>query len=103
MSLIYILNVYVPRVFMKLCTFLKSQLESVRRATRETLQKIMLALGPKYLHVLLSEMTPLLNRGFQVHVLVYTVHAVLNCLQEVYQPNDINGILLTVLHVSEFI
>lgn len=85
---------------MKLCTFLRSQLESVRRVTRETLQKIMLALGPQYLSLLLEEMSPLLSRGFQVHVLVYTVHAVLVCLKDKYQPNDIDKILLSVLDVS---
>lgn len=89
------------RVFMKLCTFLKSQLESVRRVTRETLQKIMLALGPDYLDTLLGEMTSLLNKGFQVHVLVYTIHGVLNCLKEMYKPGDVNKVLLTVLQICK--
>jgi U3 small nucleolar RNA-associated protein 20 len=86
---------------MKLCTFLKSHLESVRRVTRETLQKIMQALGPEYLPVLLGEMTPLLNRGFHVHVLVFTVHAVLGCLKETYRPTDIDKVLLTVLQLCQ--
>lgn len=85
---------------MKACTFLKSHLESVRRVTRETLQNILITLGPNYLQMLLSEMVPLLNRGFQIHVLVYTIHAVLCCLKDVYKPGDINGVLITVLHVS---
>lgn len=100
MKCISICLVFMYRVFMKMCTFLKSHLESVRRITRETLQKIMLALGPEYLRILLGVMTPLLNRGYQVHVLVYTIHGVLNCLKEMYKPGDINKILLTVLHVS---
>ncbi|RZB39164.1 small subunit processome component 20 -like, partial [Asbolus verrucosus] len=96
-----ILEANLPGIFMKLCTFLKSHLESVRRVTRETLQKIMQTLGPDYLHLLLGEMIPLLNRGFQVHVLVFTIHAVLNCLKEFYKPTDIDRILLTVLQLCE--
>lgn len=87
-------------VFIKMCTFLRSHLESVRRIARETLQKIMLTLSPKYLNVLFEVMTPLLSRGYQVHVLVFTVHGVLNCLKEVYEPRDIDIVLLTVLNVS---
>ncbi|XP_050316163.1 small subunit processome component 20 homolog [Anthonomus grandis grandis] len=92
-----ILDANLPRIFLKLCTFLKSHLESVRRVARETLQKIMLTLGPKYLGMLLGEINPLMNRGFQVHVLVFTVHGVLNCLKGLYQPGDIDAVLLTVL------
>ncbi|XP_056635303.1 small subunit processome component 20 homolog isoform X1 [Diorhabda sublineata] len=94
-----ILKQNIPGVFMKACSFLKSHLESVRRVARETLQNIMLTLGPKYLDSLLSEMAPLLGRGFQVHVLVYTLHGVLNCLKDHYQPTDLDKILLTVLNL----
>ncbi|KAJ8922426.1 hypothetical protein NQ315_004372 [Exocentrus adspersus] len=96
---VQILEANISGVFLKLCTFLKSQLDSVRRTARETLQKIMLTLGPKYLSLLLAEMTPLLSRGFQVHVLVYTVHAVLRYLKDMYQPGDIDKILLPVLNL----
>lgn len=84
---------------MKLCSFLKSPLDSVRRVTRETFQKIMQGLGPDYLGLLLSEMASLLTRGFHVHVLVFTVHGVLNCLKDMYKPTDIDKILLTVTNV----
>lgn len=86
---------------MKLCTFLKSQLESVRRAARETLQKIMLTIGPKYFGVLLEEIIPLMTRGYQVHVLVYTIHSVLTTLKKLFEPGDIDNVLLTVLDVRK--
>ncbi|KAK9881414.1 hypothetical protein WA026_016304 [Henosepilachna vigintioctopunctata] len=92
-----ILEHNLPRIFMKTCTFLKSHLESVRKAARETLQNMMLTLGPTYLDLLLTEMLPLLQRGFQAHVLVFTVHGVLNCLKNHYRPHDIDKVLLTVL------
>uniref|UniRef100_A0A6P7FQB3 Small subunit processome component 20 homolog n=1 Tax=Diabrotica virgifera virgifera TaxID=50390 RepID=A0A6P7FQB3_DIAVI len=92
-----ILEQNLPGVFMKACTFLRSHLESVRKVAKETLQKIMITLGPKYLSLLIGEMSPLLGRGYQVHVLVFTIHGVLSCLKEYYKPSDIDQILLTVL------
>lgn len=75
-------------------------MESVRRTTREMLQKIILALGPSYLDMLLDHMVTLLSRGFEVHVLVFTVHGILLCLKEQYRPRDLDKVLLTVLQVD---
>jgi U3 small nucleolar RNA-associated protein 20 len=86
---------------MKLCTFLKSRLESIRRVTRETLQKIMLTLGPKYLGTLLHEMSAMLTRGYQVHVLIFTVHAVLVSLKDLFQPGDVDCNLQSILEASD--
>ncbi|KYN05358.1 Small subunit processome component 20 like protein [Cyphomyrmex costatus] len=96
-----LLDTNLPGIFMKLCTFLKSRMESVRRATREILQKIMITLGPKYLHYLLKELNTLLTKGFQVHVLVYTVQAVLLALKPYYQKMDINNNLQSILSVCK--
>lgn len=87
-------------VFMKLCTFLKSRLESVRRVTRETLQNIMVTLGTSYMSMLLNEMTALLTQGFQVHVLIYTIHAILVSLRELFEKGHMDGCLPYILEVS---
>ena len=94
-----ILDANLPGVFIKTCTFLKSELESVRKVTRETLQKIMNTLGPEYLGLLLEEMTTLLPQGYQVHVLVYTMHAILSCLRDKYKPSHIDSILSVAVKV----
>ncbi|KAL6263531.1 hypothetical protein P5V15_006320 [Pogonomyrmex californicus] len=96
-----VLDANLPGIFMKLCTFLKSRMESVRRATREILQKIMITLGPKYLHHLLKELNTLLTKGFQVHVLAYTVQAVLLALKPYFQEFDINNNLQSILSVCK--
>ncbi|KAJ8667479.1 hypothetical protein QAD02_009142 [Eretmocerus hayati] len=88
-------------IFMKICTFLKSRLESVRRTTREILQKIMVALGPDYLHHLLKEMNALLTRGYQVHVLVFTLHAVLVTLKPYFKPEHMRKNLSTILSMCK--
>lgn len=87
-------------VFMKLCTFLKSRLESVRRVTRETLQNIMVTLGTSYMSMLLNEMTALLTQGFQVHVLIYTIHAIFVSLSECFEPGHMDSCLPYILEVS---
>ncbi|XP_048263672.1 small subunit processome component 20 homolog isoform X2 [Bombus terrestris] len=97
----HILDTNLPGIFMKLCTFLKSRLESVRRVTREILQKIMITLGPKYLHHLLREMNTLLTKGFQVHVLAFTVQSVLVALKPYFQKFDINENLQSILSVCK--
>uniref|UniRef100_A0A0C9R5L4 UTP20 protein n=1 Tax=Fopius arisanus TaxID=64838 RepID=A0A0C9R5L4_9HYME len=96
-----ILDKNLPGIFMKLCTFLKSRLESVRRATREILQKIMITLGPDYLHHLLREMNSLLTRGFQIHVLAYTIHAVLISMKPFFKETHVNENLQSILQVCK--
>lgn len=85
---------------MKLCTFLKSRMGSIRRTTRQTLKEIMTTLGPKYLHYLLKEMNTLLTKGFQVHVLAYTVQSVLAVLKPYFKEFDIDHNLQSILSVS---
>lgn len=96
-----ILNENLPGIFMKLCTFLKSRLQSVRIATREILQKIMLTLGPDYLHILLKEMNSLLTKGFQIHVLAFTMHAVLMTLKPLFKPEHMIINLQSILQVCK--
>lgn len=89
----------LPGIFMKICTFLKSPLKSVRMMSRDILRKIMLSLGPTYLQLLLDQLTSLLTRGFQVHVLVVTVHNILDALKNQLKPGDLDKSLQSLLAV----
>lgn len=89
----------LPGIFMKICTFLKSPLKSVRMMSRDILRKIMLTLGPSYLQLLLDQLTSLLTRGFQVHVLVVTVHNILDALKNQLKPGDLDKSLQSLLSV----
>ncbi|CAH1392234.1 unnamed protein product [Nezara viridula] len=89
----------LPGVLLKLCNLLKSHGESVRRTARSTLQTVMASLGPKYLHMLLSELASLLTRGFQVHVLAFTVHSVLQALGPLYTKGDLDDCIHKTLEV----
>lgn len=79
--------------------FLRSPLISVRRVTRDILKNIMLSVGAKYLDILLTHMTGLLTRGFQVHVLTITVHSVLDALKATLKRGIIDKSLQNVLDV----
>lgn len=85
---------------MKVCTFLRSPLKSVRMLTRDILKKIMLCLGSKYLPLLMDHLQNLLTRGFQVHVLSVTVHGVLEALRNCLLPADIEACLHNLLEVA---
>lgn len=85
---------------MRLCVFLKSRLDSVRRVTRDTLQNIMIALGAKYLPQLIEVITALLTKGFHARVLVFSLHSVLVALKELFQPGHIDTCIPSLLKVS---
>lgn len=87
------------RIIIKLCSFLKSPLKQVRITARDIVKKIMLTVGTSYLGVLLEHLTLLLTRGFQVHVLVATIHTVLDALKSEFKPGDLNENLHYILDV----
>ncbi|KAF6203330.1 hypothetical protein GE061_003748 [Apolygus lucorum] len=93
------LDVNLPGIFMKLCTFLKSRLESVRKVTRETLQTILVSLGPDYLPTLVREMKGLLTRGYQIHVLVYSIHSVLVPLEPHFQKGQLDKCAHSIIEI----
>ncbi|OQR74782.1 small subunit processome component 20-like [Tropilaelaps mercedesae] len=80
----------LPSVLLRVIVFLKSRLLPVREAARSALVKIIAILGPCYLKYMIREMRSLLNRGFQLHVLSFTVHAVLETARPQMQPGDLD-------------
>lgn len=72
-------------MFSKVVTFLKSRCNSVRETARETLIEMMVSLGPEHLSALVDAASPVLQRGYQVHVYIFTMHALLVKLGEVGQ------------------
>lgn len=79
--------------------FLKSPLRSVRMVTRDILKNIMLTVGSKYLDTLLHQMTSLLTRGFQVHVLTVTVYSILDALKQTFKAGEIDRNMQSILAV----
>ncbi|KAK0145461.1 Small subunit processome component 20 [Merluccius polli] len=76
----HVMEANLPGILLKVCVLLRNRYEEVREVVRGTLVKIMETLGPRYMLYLLQEMQSVLNRGYQVHVLTYTVYQLLAAL-----------------------
>ncbi|XP_023944634.2 small subunit processome component 20 homolog [Bicyclus anynana] len=94
-----ILKHQLPGIIIKLCSFLKSPLKQIRSTARDIVKKIMLTVGTSYLGILLEHLTLLLTRGFQVHVLVATIHTVLDALKSDFKPDEMNENLEYIIDV----
>ncbi|ORZ39335.1 armadillo-type protein [Catenaria anguillulae PL171] len=70
-------NVEIPSLLTKLAQLLRARLQATRNVTRTTLIKIIQLLGTRYLYFMIKELRGALLRGYQMHVLGYTVHAIL--------------------------
>ncbi|OZJ06555.1 hypothetical protein BZG36_00549 [Bifiguratus adelaidae] len=67
----------LPSVLTTVCQVLKSRQQEARDVTRETLLKIVAFLGPDYFSFVLKEMRSALLRGYQLHVLGFTLNSLL--------------------------
>ncbi|XP_063380914.1 small subunit processome component 20 homolog isoform X2 [Cydia fagiglandana] len=94
-----VLRHQLPGIIIKLCSFLKSPLKQVRITARDIVKKIMVTIGTAYIGILLEHLTLLLTRGFQVHVLVATIHSVLDALKTDFKPGELNNNLDYILDV----
>ncbi|KAG8138018.1 hypothetical protein E2320_003952 [Naja naja] len=70
----------LPGILLKVCSLLRNRAQEIRDVARNTLMKIIEALGPQYLQYVLKEMVSILVTGYQVHVLTFTVHLLMKSL-----------------------
>ncbi|KAI9754122.1 MAG: hypothetical protein M4579_004844 [Chaenotheca gracillima] len=67
----------LPAVLTDLSHILRSRAQESRDMTRKTLSEIVSLLGPSCLGFVVKELKGALSRGYQLHVLSYTVHSIL--------------------------
>lgn len=91
----------LPGVLMDICSILRSKSQDTRDTTRKTLSDIATLVGPAYFGFILKELRTALPRGYQLHVLSYTMHSILVHLVPTIKPgaidycvNDITSIIL---------
>ncbi|XP_052896800.1 small subunit processome component 20 homolog [Anopheles moucheti] len=90
----------LPKLIIKVITFLKSRLKLARVQARNTLAHITLELGPSYISFVLQNLLAMLTRGFQRHVLTFTVHTIIERAQKHLAGGSVlENILQTVLHI----
>ncbi|KAA8580001.1 hypothetical protein FQN60_005536 [Etheostoma spectabile] len=69
---------------------MQNRFQEIRDVARGTLVKIIETLGCKYLQYLLKEMQGLLAKGYQVHVLTFTVYQLLSVLSPTLKSGDLD-------------
>uniref|UniRef100_A0A182M7T1 Uncharacterized protein n=1 Tax=Anopheles culicifacies TaxID=139723 RepID=A0A182M7T1_9DIPT len=94
------IEVNLPKLIIKVITFLKSRLKLARVQARNTLAHITLELGPSYISFVLQNLLAMLTRGFQRHVLTFTVHTIIERAQKHLAGGSVlENIMQTVLHI----
>lgn len=86
-------------VLTDICHILRSKAWEAREMTRDTLVKIAVLLGPSHFGFILKELRGALTRGYQLHVLSYTVHSILVATVPHFAPGDLNHCLSAVVNV----
>jgi len=96
---------HIPGILAKIASFLKSKLIEVRIAARTTLNCIAEILGPRFVSFIIQDLSCVLTRGYQVHVLNFSVHELLltmmrkNLLQPGHLDTAIN--MITEMSINE--
>ncbi|KAL8659571.1 MAG: hypothetical protein Q9226_000352 [Calogaya cf. arnoldii] len=67
----------LPPILTDVCNILRSRAQESRDLTRKTLMDIADVVGPSYFGFIIKELRRALARGYQLHVLSYTVHSLL--------------------------
>ncbi|KAF9352647.1 U3 snoRNP protein [Mortierella sp. AD094] len=93
------LRTNLPGLLTSVCQILKSRQQEARDTTRDTLIKITMFLGSSYFNFILKEMKGVLLRGYQLHVLGFTLHAMLTQLVPTLQVGELDYCLKEVVDV----
>ena len=83
----------LPAVLTDVSHVLRSRSQEARDQTRRALAAILSLIGPSYLGFMVKEMRSALQRGYQLHVLSFTVHSLLVQVTETCQPGDLDHCL----------
>lgn len=80
----------LPSVLLDICHILRSKDQVARDLTRRTLAEITGLLGPAYYGFVFKELRSALQRGYQLHVMSYTVHSILVANIDTLKPGDLD-------------
>ncbi|KAG6036880.1 hypothetical protein E4U41_005463 [Claviceps citrina] len=86
-------------VLTDICHILRSKAWEARDMARDTLVKIAVVLGSSYFGFLLKELRGALTRGYQLHVLSYTMHSILVATVPTFVPGDLDHCLPAIVTV----
>jgi U3 small nucleolar RNA-associated protein 20 len=84
---------FLPPLLLDVAYVLRSRSQDSRDVARRTLAEVTSILGPSCIHWILKELRTALTRGYQVHVLSYTVHSILVSNVDRLNPGDLDHCL----------
>ncbi|KAJ1366903.1 hypothetical protein KIN20_027693 [Parelaphostrongylus tenuis] len=90
---------YLHGVILKLCFLMMSRSTDVRDNARKVVVQVCESLGPRYLPVIIKEMKLIMTKGFQLHVMIYTVHTLIAAMQQFLNSGDLDACLNDVLDI----
>lgn len=93
------MSIRLSPVLLDVCSVLKSKAQESRDIARKTLNEITLLLGPTYFGHILKELRNTLLRGYQLHVLSFTVHSMLVATTDEFKQGDLDYCLASLSSV----
>lgn len=81
---------HLPPLLTDVCHILRSRAQESRDMTRKTLVEISTLIGPTCFGFILKELRSSLARGYQLHVLSYTVHSMMVATASIFKPGDLD-------------
>jgi len=93
------ISTQLPAVIMDVCNILRSRDQEARDTTRKTLADISALVGPSYFDFILKQLRSSLQRGYQIHVLSFTVHSILVSVAPRFAPGDLDYCLPTLMAI----
>lgn len=82
--------VELPGTLTTTCQVLRSRTQHLRDAVRKTLCKVAKTLGARYFRFIVKELKSALSRGAQIHVLSFTLHALMVSVIDSFESGDLD-------------
>ncbi|CAI4226420.1 unnamed protein product [Auanema sp. JU1783] len=76
------LDQYLHGIILRLSHLMVARSMVVRKHARENTLKVVACLGPQYLSPIIKEIKMIMNKGYQIHVMVFTVHALIESMKD---------------------
>ena len=94
-----ITHMELPRLLTTVAQILRSRSQEIRDATRDTLVKISAILGSKYFLFVVKELSGALQRGYQLHILGYSLHALLQNFLPTTEVGEIDNCVTKIVEI----
>uniref|UniRef100_A0A915DUY4 Small subunit processome component 20 homolog n=1 Tax=Ditylenchus dipsaci TaxID=166011 RepID=A0A915DUY4_9BILA len=74
----------------------------VRQDARKIMGQVVEVLGPSYLPFIIKEMKQTMNKGYQVHIMIFTVHTIIAVLEDKMVCGDVDACLQDIFEICKW-